>query len=97
MRATRNPTAMPSLRLRAIFRDQPHDRADWCVFDGGRQPVGRIYEDQAAPIEKSRWFSALQIVGAIQAGVETSGRAATLDAAKAAFRALHERWQAGGK
>jgi hypothetical protein len=80
-----------TLRPTGLSRDP--NAIDWNVFDGGTQPVGRIYEDPAAPSDDVRWFWALQIVGASRAGVDTSGRAATLDEAKAAFRRNYEAWQ----
>ena len=79
------------LTLRPTFPDTPND---WCIHDGGTQPVGRIYEDQTAPVEGSRWYRALQITGASRASVQMSGRAATLDEAKAAFRRSYEGYQA---
>ena len=81
-----------TLRPTGLSRDP--NAKDWNVFDGGPQPVGRIYEDTAAPVEGSRWAWFLQIVGASRAGVPMTGRAATLDEAKAAFRASYDGWQA---
>jgi hypothetical protein len=66
------------LTLRPTGLSDDPNAKDWCVYDGGPQPVGRIYEDQAAPIEGSRWAWFLQIVGAHETGVETSGRASSL-------------------
>jgi hypothetical protein len=56
---------------------------DWSVFDDG-ETVGRIYEDRAAHLPEGRWFWALNgaACDAHQAGVRTSGRAATLAGAK---------------
>ena len=66
---------------------------DWNVFDGGTQPVGRIYEDKTAPTEDARWLWAVQITGAHEAGIEMTGRAPTLDEAKAVFKKNYEAWQ----
>ena len=68
---------------------------DWSVFDNG-ETVGRIYEDRAAHLPEGRWFWALNEAAgdAHQAGVRTSGRAATLDHAKAAFRASLDGYKA---
>jgi hypothetical protein len=83
-----------SLTLRPTGLSRDPDRKDWNVFDGGRQPVGRIYEDKTAPVEGSRWAWFLQIVGASRAGVPMAGRAATLDEAKSAFKASYDGYQA---
>jgi hypothetical protein len=80
-----------TLRPTGLSRDP--NAQDWNVFDGGTQPVGRIYLDKTAPTEWSRWAWFLQVVGASRAGVSMAGRAATLDDAKAAFRASYEAWQ----
>jgi hypothetical protein len=80
-----------TLRPTGLSRDP--NRLDWNVFDGGPEPVGRIYEDEAAPTEDARWFWAVQITGAHEAGTMT-GRAPTVDEAKAAFQAAYEAWQA---
>jgi hypothetical protein len=68
---------------------------DWSVFDDG-ETVGRIYDDRAAHLPEGRWFWALNEAAgdAHQAGVRTSGRAATLEAAKAAFRASFDGYRA---
>jgi hypothetical protein len=51
--------------------------------------IGRIME-QREPMPDREWFWALQITGAHRAGVATSGYAANLEEAKAAFRASLE-------
>jgi hypothetical protein len=60
-----------ALRPTGLSRDP--NAQDWNVFDGGTQ-IGRIYEDKTAPTDDARWFWALQITGALEAGVETSDR-----------------------
>ena len=80
-----------TLRPTRLSRDPKAE--DWNIFDGGNQPVGRIYKDNAAPTESVRWFWALQITGAHQAGVETTGRAPALARAKDAFKKSYEAWQ----
>src|SRR5262249_4649057 len=84
---------MPLTLRPTRLSDDPNDQ-DWCIYDGGTEPVGRIYADQAAPNEASRWAWFLQVTDAFRSGVKTTGRAATLDAAKAEFRASYEGWQA---
>ena len=64
---------------------------------GYSEPIGRIYENQAAADEDVRWFWAIQVVGAHKAGIVTTGNAPTLDMAKAAFRRnweCYETWKA---
>jgi hypothetical protein len=46
------------------------------------------------PLPGRAWFWALHIIGAHRAGVATSGYAASLEDAKAAFRASMERYRA---
>jgi hypothetical protein len=69
------------------------DANDWTIHDDGMM-VGRIYEDHAAHLPEGRWFWALREAASDdhQAGVRTSGRAATLAGAKTAFRASYEAW-----
>src|SRR5262245_1185297 len=81
-----------TMRPTGLSRD-PNAKDDWNVYDGGTEPIGRIYEDRTAPIEASRWAWPLQVMGASRACVQTTGRTATLDEAKAAFRASYERFQ----
>jgi hypothetical protein len=59
-----------------------------------RNPSAASTKDKAAPIAESRWAWFLQIVGASRASVPMTGRAATLDEAKAAFRASYEKYEA---
>ena len=66
--------------------------ADWfdcVVYDDGR-PIGRIYEDRHA-LPDLRWYWSLTVLGAWQSG-PTSGRAPTLDEAKAQFHANFKKW-----
>jgi hypothetical protein len=53
---------------------------DWIVLDDGR-PIGRIYQRHAPAIYVEP-----------RSGLSTSGTVATLDEAKAAFRASWDRW-----
>jgi hypothetical protein len=62
------------------------DRQDWTILDEG-QPVGRIYEDRAASTTADhRWTWAITVYVWPDAGIATSGKAATLDQAKAEFQ-----------
>jgi hypothetical protein len=81
-----------TLRPTGLSRDPK--ASDWCVYDGGPQPVGRIHANLAAPTDDVRWLWSIQIVGAHEAGIDMNGRAATLDEAKAGFKKNYEAWQA---
>ena len=61
--------------------------ADYTVIDAGRQ-VGRIYED---PHVCQPWFWSILVIGACHAG-KTSGRAVSLEEAKADFQTNYRRW-----
>ena len=65
---------------------------DWAILNDG-VVVGRIYEDHAAHLPEGRWFWALNEAAgdAHQAGVRTSGRAATLGGAKNSVSRLTRR------
>ena len=69
------------------------DRQDWTIFDDG-EPVGRIYEDAStSTLADLRWFWSITVYVHPRAGIVTSGKVATLDAAKAQFEASWRRWQ----
>jgi len=57
-----------TMRPTGLSRD-PND-PDWCVYDGGAQPIGRIYEDKTAPTEGARWAWYLQVTDAYRSGVK---------------------------
>ena len=82
---------MPPLSLRHTGLVPPDpNRRDYVVIDDGRE-VGRLYEDRHTPPEV-RWFWSIIVIGAHQAGIKTSGRAATLEDAKAQFQGNYRRW-----
>jgi hypothetical protein len=66
--------------------------ADWSVIEDG-EVIGRIYEVPAAPPDRA-WFWSLFLDGDARHHVTTSGHAATLEGAKAQFRASLERFKA---
>jgi len=49
-----------TLRPTGLSRD-PNAKDDWNVYDGGSQPVGRIYEVRTPPAEGARWAWFLQV------------------------------------
>jgi hypothetical protein len=71
------------------------DRQDWTIFDDG-EPVGRIYEDVSAstPAEL-RWFWSVTVYVNPKESIVTSGKAPTIEAAKAALEASWRRCQVG--
>ena len=71
------------------------DRQDWTVFDDG-EPVGRIYEDASASTpEELRWLWSIVIYAPPTAGIVISGKAPTLEVAKAALEASWRRCRVG--
>jgi hypothetical protein len=67
-----------------VYRDQ----LDYEVIEDGRA-IGRMYEDKHA-LPELRWFWSITVFVGDRPGVTTSGRAATLEEAKARFV---ENWQ----
>jgi hypothetical protein len=67
--------------------------ADWfdCVVCEGGRKIGRIYEDRNA-LPELRWYWSLTVLGACHVEIPTSGRAPTLDEAKAQFEASFKKW-----
>ena len=78
-----------SLRHTGLAPPDPN-RQDYVIIDDGRE-VGRLYEDRST-LPELRWYWSVLVIGAHQAGIDTSGRAATMEAAKAAFQANYRRW-----
>jgi hypothetical protein len=70
------------------------DRQDWTMFDDG-EPVGRIYEVSASTPAELRWFWSIVISAPPTAGIVISGKAPTIEAAKAALEASWRRCQGG--
>jgi hypothetical protein len=79
-----------SLRRTGLSPPVDADRADYIVIDDGRE-VGRIYEDRYT-LPELRWYWSIIMIGAHRAGIKTSGRAPTIEAAKADFQANYRRW-----
>jgi hypothetical protein len=61
------------------YADQP----DYIVCEDGKA-IGRMYEDQQTPPDL-RWFWSITVYVDPKQGINTSGRAASLDEAKAQF------------
>src|SRR5262245_23041350 len=51
-----------TLRPTGLSRDP--NAKDQCIYEGGQETVGRIYEDKTAPGDGGRWAWFLQITGA---------------------------------
>jgi hypothetical protein len=73
-----------SLTLRPTALSSPANRdwADYILREDSRA-VGRIYEDR--PLPGLRWFWSITMYVNPKLGITTSGRAPSLDAAKAQF------------
>jgi hypothetical protein len=69
------------------------DLQDWDVLDDDGKPVGRIYERHAPASPDLAWFWSITESVEPRSGLRTSGMAATLDAAKAAFRDTWDKWR----
>jgi hypothetical protein len=67
------------------------DRHDCTICDDG-VPVGRIYEDTASTSADQRWSWSITVYVWPDAGIVTSGRAPTLDQAKAEFQRSWIAW-----
>jgi len=76
-----------ALRLHRTLSTSHRDRdwLDYVIVNGGRY-VGRLYEDRHSR-PASRWFWAITIYVNPQLGITTSGRAPSLEQAKAQFLA----------
>ena len=74
---------MLTLRPTGLSPPIYHDQLDYEVIEDGRA-VGRMYEDKHA-LPELRWFWSITVFVGYRPGVTTSGRAATLEEAKARF------------
>jgi hypothetical protein len=83
-----------SLRHTGLAPPDPN-RQDCVIVDDGRE-VGRIYEDRST-LPELRWYWSVLAIGAHQAGIKTSGRAATLQEAKAQFETNYRKWPVWAK
>ena len=84
------PPMRLSMRKTGLASPAYADRFDCVVYDDGR-PIGRIYEDRHA-LPELRWYWSLTALGSGHAGLPTSGRAPTLEAAKAELAASFRIW-----
>jgi hypothetical protein len=65
---------------------------DYEALDDGRS-IGRIYEIRAPLRPNELWLWSIMVLGAHRAGIETVGRTATFEEAKAQFKENYEQWQ----
>jgi hypothetical protein len=65
---------------------------DYEVLNDG-QSIGRIYEIRAPLRPNELWLWSIMVLGAHRAGIETVGRTATFEEAKAQFKENYEQWQ----
>ena len=82
-----------ALTLRPTGLSSPayQDWADYIVGDDGRD-VGRIYEDRHSR-PALRWFWSITVYVNPKLGITTSGRAPSLEEAKAQFLANWQRYR----
>jgi hypothetical protein len=74
---------MLTLRHTALSSPAYRDTIDYIVIEDGRS-IGRIYEDRHSRPEL-RWFWSITVYVDPKLGITTSGRAPSLDRAKAQF------------
>ena len=82
-----------ALTLRPTGLSSPtyQDWADYIVRDDGRD-VGRLYEDRNS-LPALRWFWSITVYVNPRLGITTSGRAPSLEEAKAQFLANWQRYR----
>ena len=81
-----------TLRPTGLASPAYRDWADYIVLEDGRA-VGRIYEDRHT-LPNLRWFWSITVYVDPKQSVTTSGRAASLDEAKAQFLSNWQRCRA---
>jgi hypothetical protein len=74
---------MLTLRPSGLSSPAYRDWLDYIVLEDGRA-VGRMYEDRQT-LPELRWFWSITVYVNPKLGITTSGRAASLDKAKAQF------------
>ena len=83
---------MITLRPSGLSSSAYRDWGDYIVLEDGRA-VGRIYEDRHTLLDL-RWFWSITVYVDPKQGIITSGRAASLDEAKAQFLSNWQRCRA---
>ena len=85
---------VPMLTLRPTGLSSPayRDWLDYVIVEDGRA-IGRMYEDRHTRPEL-RWFWSITVYVNPMLGITTSGRAASIEAAKAQFLANWQRCRA---
>jgi hypothetical protein len=81
-----------TLRPTGLSSPAYRDWLDYVIVADGRA-VGRIYEDRQTPPDL-RWFWSITVYVDPKQGINTSGRAASLDEAKAQFLSNWQRCRA---
>jgi hypothetical protein len=74
---------MLPLRRTGLSSPAYRDWLDYIIVEDGRD-IGRMYEDRHAKAEL-RWFWSITVYVKPMMGITTSGRAASIEAAKAEF------------
>jgi hypothetical protein len=83
---------MLTLRPTGLSSPAYHHLVDYIVIQDDRA-VGRIYEDRQT-LPDLRWFWSITVYVDPKLGITTSGRAASLDEAKAQFLSNWQRFRA---
>jgi hypothetical protein len=82
-----------ALALRPTSLSDDPDRQDWSIYEDGAE-IGRLYEDLYIADAQLRWFWSIALMGPARHLCQTSGRAPTLEIAKADFRRALARFKA---
>jgi hypothetical protein len=83
---------MLTLRRSGLSSPAYRDWLDYVIVEDGRD-VGRIYEDRHSKPEL-RWFWSITVYVNPKLGIKTSGRAPSLDEAKAQFLTSWQKYRA---
>jgi hypothetical protein len=83
---------MLTLRCTGLSSPAYRDWIDYVIVEDGRD-VGRVYEDRHSRPEL-RWFWSITLYVNPKLGITTSGRAASIEEAKAQFLANWQKYRA---
>jgi hypothetical protein len=70
------------------------DWLDYTIYEDGRA-IGRMYEDKQS-LPELRWFWSITVYVDPKFGIKTNSRTATVEEAKAQFRASWEKCRSAG-
>ena len=84
-----------TIRETGLASPSDKDHADFTIYSGA-WPVGLIYKERGGP-ELLRWFWSLHGMFGKPPDIESEGRAATIEEAKAQFDTTWRQWLAWAK